>query len=219
VLKALTGAADITAWSGQKASIDLRKGGYFSLFNGDITGKNRKVSKKQIVQDWKESGWEAHSIVIFNLSAGEGDTTVVELIHENIPDKSFAGIKSGWDKYYMLPLKKWVEDANAENSLLAKFSALPGVQQGKMFGWECLKVNGNVFLTITPDAVVVKLDADNITRALKVKGSDYFQPMKGAPKMKEWVALPVSAGKSLSSLVEASYAFVKKMPSKKNGKK
>ena len=81
----------------------------FSLWGGDIHGTNTKVtSEKKLVQDWYSGDWPEPSVVTFSLT-GTGDTTEVKLTHTNIPDAEFSDIKSGWDDYYMIPLKKLAE--------------------------------------------------------------------------------------------------------------
>jgi activator of HSP90 ATPase len=108
VYKALTNVAMIEEWSGSPADIDLQEGGEFSLWEGDIHGYFRKITPHQIVQDWKESHWDTFSKVTFNISEKDGITTL-ELIHQNIPDRSFLAIGEGWDAYYLGPLKELAE--------------------------------------------------------------------------------------------------------------
>ena len=111
VFKSFTDEKLIEQWSGSPAQMNVEQDGIFSLWEGQIHGINKKISKSQIVQDWKEEKWDHYSTVIFNLS-GDERTTKVELIHEEIPEKSFAGINEGWDKYYMGPMKELLESNN-----------------------------------------------------------------------------------------------------------
>lgn len=89
--------------------MDDKEGSSFSLWGGSIVGKNTKVvPHQQLVQDWQEKEWENPSKVTFNLKEKDGGTEI-ELIHEDIPDKSHKDISEGWKEYYLGPLKKYLE--------------------------------------------------------------------------------------------------------------
>jgi activator of HSP90 ATPase len=109
VWQALTDPKTIARWDGGPATMEAKTGTKFSLWGGDIHGTNTKViSEKKLVQDWFSGDWNAPSVVTFELS-GNTNNTKVKLTHTNIPDAEFSSIKSGWDDYYMIPLKNLVE--------------------------------------------------------------------------------------------------------------
>ncbi len=108
VLDALTSKDQITTWSGSKALMECHNGGKFSLWEGAIYGVNRTISESQIVQDWKESSWEHYSTVTINLKIANGDT-ILDLVHQGVPDRSFHSMRVGWDQYYLGPLKEYLE--------------------------------------------------------------------------------------------------------------
>jgi activator of HSP90 ATPase len=108
VYQALTDEKMIELWSGSKAEMDLKDNGLFSLWEGSIHGKNLKVEKNQIIQDWKEDKWDNYSKVTINILVLDNGTEI-ELIHEDIPDKSKEAIDQGWDEYYFGPLIELVE--------------------------------------------------------------------------------------------------------------
>ncbi len=108
VFEALTEPLNILQWSGDEAVMNLNDGGRFSLWGGSIHGENLEVSGSKIVQKWKEKSWDNYSRVVFNLIERNSKTTL-ELIHEDIPDSSFESINEGWDKYYLGPLKSFIE--------------------------------------------------------------------------------------------------------------
>jgi uncharacterized protein YndB with AHSA1/START domain len=109
VFEALTNPDLIEQWSGESAEMDIRPGGEFSLWNGDIHGKNHLVTPSQIVQEWKEAAWDHFSKVTFNISEKNGVTTL-EMIHEAIPDRNFISINDGWDNEFLGPLKELLEE-------------------------------------------------------------------------------------------------------------
>lgn len=109
VYDALTDTAHVKGWSGDEARMNDQTGAKFSLWGGSIYGINIEVTPKRIIQDWKEDTWDKFSKVTFYLH-DKGNHTELELIHEQIPEASVASIDSGWDDYYLGPLKEYVED-------------------------------------------------------------------------------------------------------------
>jgi hypothetical protein len=67
---------------------------------------------------------------------------------------------------------------------------IPGLNPSKMFGAVCLKTKkGKSAAMLWNDELVVKLDKDELDKALRRKGTKLFEPMKGKA-MKEWVQIP-----------------------------
>lgn len=109
VFAALTDAKHIREWSGDTVKMGKKAGTLFSLWGGSIHGKNIEISPERIIQDWKEEAWEEFSRVTFHIRT-KGKQTELELIHEGIPEKSVKSIDSGWDDYYLGPLRDYVEE-------------------------------------------------------------------------------------------------------------
>lgn len=115
IFTALTNPLTIEIWTGASAVMEPVAGAEFSLWDGEITGKNIEIEHgKMIVQEWyfeDEEGMpmEHKSIVTIKLH-NAGNSTDVELLHINIPDEAFDNIVDGWDRYYFKPLKELVED-------------------------------------------------------------------------------------------------------------
>lgn len=110
VFTALTNPLTIELWTGTTAIMSTEPQSEFSLWDGEITGKNLEFeTDKKIVQQWYFDGEEPESIVTFTLHK-EGAYTRVEMLHINIPDEAFENILEGWDNYYFKNLKQLVED-------------------------------------------------------------------------------------------------------------
>lgn len=110
VWQALTNPVIIDKWGGGPAQMDDNVGTKFTLWGGDIHGKNIKVVKnKKLVQDWFSGKWEKPSRVKFTLIE-KGDKTAVNLLHEDVPDNEAKDIDEGWKIYYLGPLKKFLEN-------------------------------------------------------------------------------------------------------------
>jgi activator of HSP90 ATPase len=109
VWQALTDPKLIEEWAAGKAKMDDQEGTEFSLWDGDIHGKNIKVdSQKELVQEWYSKDWDKPSIVKFILFDMK-PKTILKLEHTNIPDKEKNSIDQGWDDYYLGPLKEYLE--------------------------------------------------------------------------------------------------------------
>jgi len=109
VYTALTNPFTIELWTGYPAVMDENIGTEFSLWEGDIVGKNLEIEKnKKIVQQWYFGDQSEESIVTIKLFPDKKGTQV-ELIHKNIPDEDFENIKEGWNEYYFGAIKEFYE--------------------------------------------------------------------------------------------------------------
>ncbi|MBI2611982.1 SRPBCC domain-containing protein [Candidatus Gottesmanbacteria bacterium] len=109
VWNALVDPKTINEWGGGPANMDEKLGTKFTLWRGDIHGKNIEVvQNKKIVQEWFGGDWEKPSKVTFTLTK-KGETTELSLLHEDIPDNSAKDIDDGWKTYYLGPLKALLE--------------------------------------------------------------------------------------------------------------
>lgn len=110
VYLALTQAATIQLWTGEKAEMSTEPGSEFSLWEGSISGKNLEFEQnKRIVQEWYFGEQAEKSIVTIKLhKADEG--TSVELVHTNIPDEAYDDITDGWGEAYFGALREFYEE-------------------------------------------------------------------------------------------------------------
>lgn len=109
VFTALTNPVAIELWTGYPAVMDPRPGTEFSLWEGDISGKNLEVIPgKKIVQEWFFDNPKNASIVTIELEE-EKQGTRIQLTHTNIPDEAFGNIEYGWKEYFFGALKKYLE--------------------------------------------------------------------------------------------------------------
>lgn len=100
VYKALTYAPTIQLWSGGPAVMSEEPGSEFSLWSGDIVGKNLAFEPgKCIQQQWYFEGHEPPSIVTIKLHPHKQGTQA-ELLHTNLPDAEYDSFAAGWDEYY-----------------------------------------------------------------------------------------------------------------------
>ena len=100
VYLALTIPAIIRLWTGADAEMVAESGTEFSLWDGDITGKNLEFEpNKKIVQEWYFGEQSEPSIVTILLHEHKQGTSV-ELRHSNIPDEDYEDMINGWNTQY-----------------------------------------------------------------------------------------------------------------------
>jgi uncharacterized protein YndB with AHSA1/START domain len=100
VFSAITNPFSIELWSGYPAQMEAREGTEFSIFEGDIAGKNiRIIPNQQLVQEWYFGDSEEQSIVTINLSPHKLGTKI-NLEHTNVPDEEAEEFTRGWNEYY-----------------------------------------------------------------------------------------------------------------------
>lgn len=109
IFNALTNPLSLELWTGYPAVMEPAPGTEFSLWEGDITGKNLEiVHGEKIVQEWFFDDPENSSVVTIELK-DEKNGARIHLLHTNIPDEAFNNINYGWKEYFFDPLKKYLE--------------------------------------------------------------------------------------------------------------
>ncbi|MBX0332566.1 SRPBCC domain-containing protein [Pontibacter sp. HSC-14F20] len=110
VYAALTNPNTIQLWSGDPAEMSTEPGSEFSLFEGNIVGKNMEFEEgKMLVQEWYFGEQADKSIVTIKLHPHKHGTSA-ELRHINIPDEDYDDIVEGWNEAYFGALIEFYED-------------------------------------------------------------------------------------------------------------
>ncbi len=110
VYAALTNVKSIALWTNEEAVMSTELGSEFSLWGGNIVGKNIEfVENEKIVQQWYFDGQTDDSIVTIILHPIKQGTSI-ELRHVNIPDSEFNEFVDGWNINYFGALKDFFED-------------------------------------------------------------------------------------------------------------
>ena len=102
VYLALTNPTTIHLWSGAEAEMSTVPNSEFTLWDGDILGKNLEfIENKKIVQQWYFDGVTNESIVTIKLHEGKKpESTSLELVHTNIPEDVYDEFVEGWNNAY-----------------------------------------------------------------------------------------------------------------------
>lgn len=100
IYSALTNPYTIELWTGYKAIMSEEPGSEFSLWEGDIEGKNLEFIKdKKVVQEWYFGDQPEKSIATITIRPDNGNS-FISVEHTNIPDDEYDDITEGWDEYY-----------------------------------------------------------------------------------------------------------------------
>ncbi|TAF44659.1 MAG: ATPase [Sphingobacteriales bacterium] len=110
VYLALTNPLSIKLWTGAEAIMSTETNSEFSLFDGDIIGKNIAFEEnKKITQQWYFDGQNEASLVTIKLHQHPKGTSV-ELHHTNIPEQIYDEFVDGWNSSYFAELHEFFED-------------------------------------------------------------------------------------------------------------
>ena len=97
--------------TGGEAKISTKVGSSFSAWDGYITGKTFQLVKgKMIVQSWRSGDFKAgdlDSTFVLQFKK-KGNDAILYMVHANVPNQAYTGIKTGWDDFYWKPWKKYL---------------------------------------------------------------------------------------------------------------
>ncbi len=100
-----------------QVSISAKEGSRFRAFDGGVTGKTlHVVPKHMIVQSWRGSHWKKEDIdsILILTFWHNGDQGRIELVHVNVADSAYEGVKEGWEKFYWKPWRELLEKEERE---------------------------------------------------------------------------------------------------------
>jgi activator of HSP90 ATPase len=106
----LLDSKQFAAFSGEPAEISREPGGVFSMFGGQIVGRNVElVPDRRIVQAWRPASWDPgeYTIAKFELKQ-DGSHTKIVLDHTGFHEGDFAHFDPGWRMRYWEPLAKYL---------------------------------------------------------------------------------------------------------------
>src|SRR5690606_30880632 len=103
VYRALVNPFAIQNWTGEVAVMQEEPDSEFSIFGGDIVGKNLRFETDKLIEQQWFFGDHEDSVVLIKLHP-HGEHCSLELRHHNIPDEDFEDIVIGWNEVYMVAL-------------------------------------------------------------------------------------------------------------------
>lgn len=99
------------AIGGSAVKISPKIGSSFSAWDGYIKGKTLHLVKgKMIVQTWRSSDFKSSDMdsTLILWFEKRGNDTMLSMVHANVPDHQYHGVKKGWDDFYWTPWKKYL---------------------------------------------------------------------------------------------------------------
>ena len=100
VYKALTTETTLRLWTGDEAVMVAEPGTEFSLWSGDISGRNLRFEQDKLIeQEWYFGETDTPSIVTIKLHEHKQGTSM-EVRQTNIPDEAFEELVDGWKETY-----------------------------------------------------------------------------------------------------------------------
>lgn len=112
IWNALTDPHEINEWGAGPAVMSEKEGDEFSLWGGEIHGKNIEVEQNELLkQEWYGGDWKKPSLVTFSFTE-EDDVTKVEIVHTQFPAEEYRSLEEGWDEDYFTPLIDHLENQN-----------------------------------------------------------------------------------------------------------
>jgi activator of HSP90 ATPase len=91
------------------ARIIGKKGGAFSVWDGEITGNTIGIDKAHftIIQSWRAKNWsnDVYSTIQLTMIPKDETTCKLIFIQSGIPSEFLSEIKQGWKDYYWKPMK------------------------------------------------------------------------------------------------------------------
>lgn len=98
-------------FTGAEAVISRKVSGKFTAHGKYIEGTNLElISDKKIVQKWRGSEWPPghYSTATFEFKKIPAGTELI-FTQENVPDKSYTAINSGWKEHYWHKMKEFLK--------------------------------------------------------------------------------------------------------------
>jgi TfoX/Sxy family transcriptional regulator of competence genes len=112
---------------------------------------------------------------------------------------------------------QWQKSSPAMVEMFEAIAPGPPVERRKMFGYPAAFVNGNFFMGLFQDDLILRLPEEARAELLKMKGARQFEPMPGRP-MKEYVVVPsrlVDDQSALAPWITKSLAWASSLDPKK----
>jgi TfoX/Sxy family transcriptional regulator of competence genes len=104
---------------------------------------------------------------------------------------------------------KWQKSSQALSDLFESVIPGPPAVQRKMFGYPAGFVNGNMFMGLFQESMILRLPTGPREEFLQVHHAKIFEPMAGRP-MKEYAAVPQSVmrdKKDLAAWVARAFEY------------
>jgi TfoX/Sxy family transcriptional regulator of competence genes len=117
-----------------------------------------------------------------------------------------------------MAVMQWRKSSSAMVEAFDAIAPGPPAERRKMFGYPAAFVNGNFFMGLHQDELVLRLPDDARAELMAAKGARQFEPMPGRP-MKEYVVVPaalVRDREAVAHWIARSLAWASSLAPKRN---
>jgi len=107
VYRALTNPFTIQLWTDEPAIMEEKAGTEFSLFNGNVSGRNVEFIPNQLIrQIWYFEGTDSE--VLIKIFPDKSNTRII-VEQTGVPEEAYENILKGWKESYLGPLTDFFE--------------------------------------------------------------------------------------------------------------
>jgi uncharacterized protein YndB with AHSA1/START domain len=204
----------IVRWMGDWADLQARPGGTFAVDISGVPVRGEFVAVEpphRLVFTWGAAGNAAlppGSTTVEITLRPDGEATVVELVHRDLPPEEVPRHAEGWDWFLPRLAGAAVEGDAAYAAIVAELSAEPGVAVGRMFRSQGLNHEGRYFALMTRRELVVKLPEARVTELAAAGTGRRFEPSAGRA-MREWLTVPATHLAGWPGLADEALAFAR----------
>jgi hypothetical protein len=105
-------------------------------------------------------------------------------------------------------------EQKAFDALTDELAESKKAEKAQMFGKPCMKYKGNGFMAFFEGELVVKLSGQSREDALRLKGSQLWDPSGQGRAMKEWVRISPMHVAKWADLAEKAFEYISTLPPK-----
>jgi uncharacterized protein YndB with AHSA1/START domain len=210
----LTDAGLMVRWMGDWAELQATPGGTFAVDISGVPVRGEFVEVEpphRLVFTWGAPGNAAvppGSTTVEITLRPDGEATVVELVHRDLPPEELARHGEGWD-WFLPRLAGAAAGGDAVYAgIVARLSTEAGVAVGRMFRSEGLNHQGRYFALMARRELVVKLPAARVTELTEAGTGRPFEPSAGRA-LREWLAIPATESAGWPGLADEALAFAR----------
>lgn len=210
----LTDAALLVRWMGDWAELEPTPGGTFSVDIDGVPVRGRYVlvdPPHRLAFTWGAAGnaaLPAGSTTVEITLRRDGEDTVLELVHRDLPPEELPKHETGWG-HHLDRLSAAVGAERVWSEVTEGLLAIPDVASGRMLHAAGLNHRGKFFALLRRGDLVVKLPAARVDELERSGAGRRFEPGHGRV-MREWAVVPAIRRDAWPALATEALAFAQR---------
>ena len=113
-------ASQHAAFTGHPVTIGEQSGSRFRAFDGMLSGTILKIVRPRlVVQSWRSLNFNDEdpdsTLILSFAEQGEdqGEEGRIDLVHLDVPESDYDGVTEGWEKFYWVPWREYLNSQSA----------------------------------------------------------------------------------------------------------